>query len=97
MAFYKLTESRVKRVLQTPARVEEGIAPKTIAAMQPGVLKTVKGVPTWNHEIWVMVSDEKGKRRVVSAWRYPGRTKPRDELSLSVLRREYDSYVRNKE
>ena len=39
MSFYKLSEGRVRRVLQTPKRMEEGIAPDTIALMQPTSLK----------------------------------------------------------
>jgi hypothetical protein len=35
MHFYKLSEGRVRRVLQSPKRVEEGVAPDTVAMMQP--------------------------------------------------------------
>jgi hypothetical protein len=34
MRQYMLSESRVKRVIRNPKRVEEGIAPKTLASMQ---------------------------------------------------------------
>lgn len=40
MAFYRLSEQRVKRVLHFPERIEEGIAPDTIAMMQPASYKT---------------------------------------------------------
>lgn len=39
MQFYKLSEGRVRRVLQTPKRIEEGVAPETVAMMQPASLK----------------------------------------------------------
>jgi hypothetical protein len=42
MHFYKLSEGRVRRVLQTPRRVEEGVAPDTIALMQPTSFRTVR-------------------------------------------------------
>ena len=34
MRQYMLSENRVKRVIRNPNRVEEGIAPKTLASMQ---------------------------------------------------------------
>lgn len=35
MKFYGLSEQRLRRVLKFPQRIEEGIAPKTTAIMQP--------------------------------------------------------------
>ena len=35
MAFYGLSPDRVKRVIRSPKRVEEGIAENTVAVMQP--------------------------------------------------------------
>ncbi len=48
MRFYRLSESRVKRVIRYPARVESGIAPDTIACMQRNDSGKRK------EEIWVM-------------------------------------------
>lgn len=79
MRYYKLSEQRVKRVIRAPERIEEGIAPDTIAAMQPYGNKK-------DREIWVMVSDTKEKRRVISAWRYPGRTKPGEPLPEAIIK-----------
>ncbi|MBI4262334.1 hypothetical protein HY624_02305 [Candidatus Uhrbacteria bacterium] len=76
MRFYGLSEARVKRVLESPERREEGIAENTVACMQP------TGSTKHPTEIWVMVTEKKGKRRLVSAWRYPGRTKPRDPVPI---------------
>ena len=86
MRYYGLSESRVKRILHSPARVEEGVAPKTIAVMQKA---GSKAHPT---ELWAMVEETPLRRKVVSAWRYPGVTKSRDQLK-TVIRGEYDEYV----
>jgi len=87
MRHYKLSESRVKRVMRFPERVEEGIAEDTIAFMQPTSLKTSgKEGKTWTSEIWVMVEETKNERKIVSAWRYPGMTKERDSIPASILR-----------
>jgi len=80
MRFYRLSESRVKRVLHTPKRVEQGIAPDTAAMMQrAGTLKHP-------YEIWVMVQDTDKHRKIISAWRYPGTTKPGEPLPEEILR-----------
>ncbi|MCX6702498.1 MAG: hypothetical protein NTW60_01350 [Candidatus Wolfebacteria bacterium] len=94
MRFYGLSEQRVRRVLNSPKRIEEGIAPDTIAAMQSaGSLKHP-------HEIWVMFVKVKnaptpsggrgpdrsvGSKRIVSAWKYPGKTKPGDPLPQEII------------
>ncbi len=70
MKYYRLSENQVKRVLRKPERVEEGIAPETIAAME---IAGTKKHPT---EIWIMyvVFKKPRKVKIISAWRYPGRT-----------------------
>ena len=89
MRHYRLSPARVRRVLHAPRRTEEGVAPHTIAMMQPSSLKTKD---TWTQEIWVMVQDIKHTRRIISAWRYPGVTKPRAAGVLAAMRREYDEF-----
>lgn len=79
MQFYKLSEGRVKRVVRVPDRVEEGIAPGTIACMQRNTTSTKPS------EIWVMVHDTKDVRKVISAWRYPGTTKKGEPLPEEIL------------
>ncbi len=88
MRQYGLSEARVKRVIHSPLRVEEGIAEDTVAIMQPATVKRMeKGKPAeWSQEIWVMVSEKPSERRVVSAWRYPGVTKPGEGLPEEILR-----------
>ncbi len=85
MRRYQLSAQRVMRVFRNPDRKEEGIAPKTIAAMQT---TGTKKKPT---EIWMMyqmakskIKDQKSKLRkviVISAWRYPG-ISPKGEMPL---------------
>lgn len=77
MRQYGLSEARVKRVLRAPSRVEAGIAPKTVAVMQPAQTsasqKFQSGKPAkWSQELWVMYEDTKKARRIIAAWRYPG-------------------------
>lgn len=77
MRQYGLSEARVKRVLRNPVRIEAGIAPKTVAVMQPAQTsasqKFQSGKPAkWAQEIWVMYADTKKVRKIIAAWRYPG-------------------------
>ena len=79
MRFYGLSVPRVKRVIHSPRRIEEGIAPDTVAYMQSA------GSEKHPYEIWVMVQDEKEHRKVISAWKYPGITKPGAPLPQAIL------------
>ena len=68
MVYYGLSADRIKRVMRNPYRSEKGIAPDTIAVMQPGSRsrsgfagqKTSASLPgkpgkaVWKEEIWVM-------------------------------------------
>jgi hypothetical protein len=128
MTYYRLSEQRVRRVLNAPRRIEEGVAPKTIAAMAPTALRAPRNAAvlseaphrmaeprrktplfskwnkktknrdsnrtgTWSQEIWVMVQDVPSGRKIISAWRYPGVTKPRSESTKEILRGEYQDYA----
>ena len=100
MRRYGLSEARVRRILHTPGRIEEGIAPKTTAMMQR------TGSAAHPSELWVMVEVVTPKRggdsdrsvgntiKVISAWRYPGVTKPKSAVALELMRSALDSYVR---
>lgn len=70
----------MRRVLNHPKRIEEGIADKTMALMQ------TSGSEKHPYEIWVMVEDAPGKRRIISTWRYPGKTKPGEPLPEKIVR-----------
>lgn len=92
MRFYGLSQSRLQRVLSNPQRQEAGIAPGTIALMQPAGSKKH---PT---EIWLMYKaisprpkipkpsqqarscrlDKSQKLRIITAWRYPGKSPVRE-------------------
>ena len=123
MRFYRLSEQRVRQGLHAPQRVEEGVAPKTIAMMQPVsptyryVSETVpsgaqrsrgtsshssklgKREETWRQEIWVMIQQTQNSKlktknvKIISAWRYPGRTKPRSPASLEAIKSAYHEYM----
>jgi len=76
MRQYRFSEKRVLNIFRRPERKEIGIAPRTIAAMQ------VSGTKKYPNEAWMMYAvinrtagDKKEKIiRIISAWRYPGRT-----------------------
>lgn len=74
--YYNLPQSRVKRVFRCPERVEEGVAEQTIAAMQSA------GSQKHPYEIWIMYQVEKEVIKIISAWRYPGKTKPGDRVPV---------------
>lgn len=80
MNFYRLSEQKVRGVMHSPKRVEAGIAPDTVAFAQ------TSGSQKKPHEIWVMTTDEGSKRKIISAWRYPGVTKPGEPLPEEILR-----------
>jgi hypothetical protein len=69
MEFYRLSPARVLRAFHNPHRVEEGIAPKTIAVMQPLT-------PKHTSEVWLMYQVDKRRKKikVITAWRYPARS-----------------------
>lgn len=79
MRYYNLSEARVRRIIHSPKRIEEGIAPKTLAMMQSA------GSDKHPYELWVMIQDTVSRRKVISAWRYPGVTKPGDPLPKEIL------------
>lgn len=104
MQYYGISESRIKRIIRFPTRIEEGVAEKTVAVMQPGGGKRYS-------EIWVMYALTKSKVqnpklkesnrkleniqnfnfgsakkiRVITAWRYPGKSPERDPIPDEVL------------
>jgi len=58
MHYYGLSESRITRVIRFPKRKEIGVAPKTIAVMQP------TGSKNNPHEIWVMYQEKNKKKKL---------------------------------
>jgi len=76
MKQYRFSENRILRILRKPNRIEEGIVSRTIAVMQ------VTGTKKHPTEAWMMYQlinvkrKEKSEKlfRIISVWRYPGRT-----------------------
>jgi hypothetical protein len=83
MRFYNLSEYRVKRIISSPKRIERGIAEETVGMMQPA------GSAKHPYEIWVMIKDENKTddkvRKIISAWKYPGITKPGEPLPREII------------
>ena len=79
MNFYKLSEQKIKGIIHMPLRCEIGIAPNTIAVMKQF------GNGKNKSEIWTMYTDLKNERRIISAWRYPGITKPGEPLPKEIM------------
>lgn len=68
MRQYGFSEKRILRILRKPDRKEEGIALNTVANMQ---ITGTKKHPT---EAWIMYQIKGKIIKIISAWRYPGRT-----------------------
>lgn len=64
MQYYGISESRIKRIVRFPKRTEEGIAPDTVAVMQPADTKRYS-------EIWVMYKLVGENRRAISNFQFP--------------------------
>ena len=95
MMHYRLTPSRVLRIVRVPERIEKGVVPGTLAGMQR------TGSHAKPTEIWAMWREEDTKKDVLSvprriiitAWRYPGVSPVREAVPipedvLSELRAE---------
>lgn len=68
MRQYQLSERKILRVFRNPDRKELGIAENTIAVMQTA------GTKKHPYEIWIMYQKEKNKIKMISAWKYPGKS-----------------------
>jgi hypothetical protein len=86
MRFYGLSENRIKRVIKNPYRTEEGIAPNTIAVMQPVSTKKKENKVSWRQEIWVMFQKSGSRIKIISAWRYPGKSPERNPIPPEIIR-----------
>jgi hypothetical protein len=83
MRYYGLTAQRILRVINKPLRIEEGVAEKTTAVMQPASINKQKN--SWNSEIWVMYQLEKTKYKIISAWRYPGVSPKKNPVPSEIV------------
>ncbi len=65
MLQYRILPQKIKTILHSYNRKEEGIAPKTVAVMKRN------DTPKRKEEMWVMYQ-QAGKIKIISVWRYPG-------------------------
>lgn len=103
MRQYGISKSKLLRLLARPERKEQGIAPGTTALMQTkkiygsGIKLATKPTKAPG-ETWLMYRDEKGFRKIISAWYYPGISKPGESIPipediLQELKRDRKSVV----
>ncbi len=78
---YHLTKNRILRIIKNPYRVEEGIAPQTIALMKPVNPKKNK----WRQEIWAMIQKSQDSLKIISAWRYPGMSPKQNPIPSEII------------
>jgi len=85
MRHYGLSAQRIKRVIRHPARIEEAIVPDLIAAMSPYGRSPEGRQP--KGEIWAMYQVLKNKKqiKVITAWRYPGKSPARNPIPREIL------------
>ena len=96
MKQYGLSENRVKRVINNPKRKEAGIAPGTIAVMQPNSSKH-------SYEFWAMYQVKKNSKsearnskriKIITAWKYPGKSPIRGPIPIPRdILEELENYV----
>lgn len=81
MVFYHLSGATIMSIFRRANRREEGVAPQTAAAMR--VKKAVGANKAREEELWIMYQTKAGKKiTMISAWRYPGRTKPGERVPI---------------
>ncbi len=100
MKYYGLSESRIKRIIRFPARTEEGIVPNTVAVMQPAETKRYTEIWTMyklskqsgyqfkNKNLVPKGAGSSNRKRIkiITAWRYPGKSSARDPIPPEVLK-----------
>lgn len=95
MRQYGLSKSKILNLLRKPERIEDGIVNGTTAMMRTNKVfnnstykKTlrldlkVKGIRKAPGEIWLMYKDIREQRKIISCWRYPGVTKPGEQIPI---------------
>lgn len=91
MRQYGLSKTKLINLLYKPERKEKGIVPGTTAVMKTNKVffkeKRVSLKKAWQKnktpgEIWLMFKDIKDQRKIISAWRYPGVSKPGEEIPI---------------
>jgi len=97
MKQYGLSKQKLLGILYKPERKEKGIAPGTLAVMKTNKTffkeKQITLKNAWQKpkrapgEIWIMFKDVKKRdegpvRKIISAWRYPGISKPGEAIPI---------------
>lgn len=96
MRQYGLSKQKLIGILRKPERKEKAIVPGLVAVMQTNKAffkqKKITVKKAWAPrrapgEIWLMYKDVKTQsmgpsRKIISAWRYPGITKPGDPIPI---------------
>lgn len=92
MRQYGLSKQKLFGILRSPERKEKGIVLGTTAVMKTNKVffkeKRVTLSKAWQKpkkapgEIWLMYRDTKDQRKIISAWRYPGVSKPGEEIPI---------------
>jgi hypothetical protein len=92
MKQYGLSKQKLLGILYRPERKEHGIVPGTTAVMKTNKIffgtKQITISKAWQKpkkspgEIWLMFRDTKDLRKIISAWRYPGTSKPGEEIPI---------------
>ena len=102
MRQYGLSKQKLLGILYRPERKEKGIVLGTTAVMKTNKVffktKQVTLAGAWQKprkapgEIWLMYRDIKDFRKIISAWRYPGISKPGEEIPIpsDILRELMD-------
>jgi len=92
MRQYGLSQQKILGILRNPERKEKAIVQGLVAAMKTNKIffkeKRADFKKAWQQpkkapgEIWVMYKDSKGQRKIISAWRFPGISKPGEEIPI---------------
>ena len=82
MRQYGLSKSKITNLLYKPKRKELGIVPGTVALMQDNKSYSKAKTKKAPGEIWLMYKDVKDSIKIISAWRYPGVSKPGEEIPI---------------
>lgn len=80
MRQYGLSAGKILQVMRKPERKEKGIAPGCTALMQ--TKKSFSKIKKTAGEIWLMYKDVKDLRKIISCWRYPGVSKPGENIPI---------------
>ena len=95
---YGLSKHKLINMIYKPERKEKGIVPGTIAVMKTNKVffkeKKISFAKAWKSpkkvpgEVWLMYKDVKDLRKIISAWRYPGVSRPGEEIPMPYDIRE---------